>query len=160
MPLSTWLITSLIAAATAPGVSCSRTKRDPASNFEWDSEAFKVAAVRKPPVGYVYHSLSNRSTWFNCNLSATITQSVDIIHQAAAEGVKFIAFPELYFPGSVLHNQPLAHGSRSILSLGTRLFEHPMDLMISSNMSHRQWCLADPNGKPSCRPLQTPVCTV
>lgn len=115
MLLSTWLTTSLIAAATAPGVSCSRTKRDSVSNFEWDPEAFKVAAVRKPPVGYVYHSLSNQSTWFNYNLSATITQSVDIIHQAAAEGVKFIAFPELYFPGSVPHNPTLAHGSRDVL---------------------------------------------
>ncbi|RAK90210.1 carbon-nitrogen hydrolase [Aspergillus costaricaensis CBS 115574] len=87
------------AAAVAPIASNSRMKRDYATGFEWDPENFKVAAVRKPPVGFVYHALSDESTWWNYDLNATVAQSVEMIHQAAAEGTKFIAFPELYFPG-------------------------------------------------------------
>ena len=101
--LATLLSTAAVTAhaAVAPITSGSRMKRDYATGFEWDPEAFKVAAVRKPPVGFVYHALSNQSTWYNYDLNATIAQSIEIIHQAASEGAKFIAFPELYFPGYV-----------------------------------------------------------
>ncbi|CAG7921857.1 unnamed protein product [Penicillium olsonii] len=89
-----------LAHASVPSTPVgTHVKRDSASGFEWDPEAFKVAAVRKPPVGFVYHVLSNQSTWYDYDLNATIAQSVEIIHQAASEGTKFIAFPELYFPG-------------------------------------------------------------
>ncbi|PYI36699.1 hypothetical protein BP00DRAFT_410846 [Aspergillus indologenus CBS 114.80] len=101
--VATLLATAVItaqAAAVAPLASDSRMKRDPATGFEWDPENFKVAAVRKPRVGFVYHALSDQLTWWNYDLNATIAQSVEMIHQAAAEGTKFIAFPELYFPGS------------------------------------------------------------
>ncbi|CAG8302691.1 unnamed protein product [Penicillium salamii] len=86
-------------AAVTPLTPGLRIKRDLATGFEWDAEAFKVAAVRKPPVGFVYRALSNQSIWYDYNLNATIAQSIEIIHQAASEGTKFIAFPELYFPG-------------------------------------------------------------
>ncbi|KAL4969308.1 carbon-nitrogen hydrolase [Aspergillus stella-maris] len=101
IPFAMLLTTAAITAhaAATPIASSSLMKRDDATGFEWDPESFKVAAVRKPPVGFVYHALSNQSTWYNYNLNATIAKSVEMIHQAASEGTKFITFPELYFPG-------------------------------------------------------------
>ncbi|PSN61605.1 carbon-nitrogen hydrolase [Corynespora cassiicola Philippines] len=100
-PLIKFLATATVTAhaAVMPSISGSRMKRDYATGFEWDPDAFKVAAIRKPPVGFVYHALSNHTTWWDYDINGTVAQSIEMIHQAAAEGVKFIAFPELYFPG-------------------------------------------------------------
>ncbi|PYI19023.1 hypothetical protein BO99DRAFT_432974 [Aspergillus violaceofuscus CBS 115571] len=90
-PLTSFLATAVtVYAAATPAAD---------NGLEWDPEAFKIAAVRQPPVGFVYHDLWETTTWYNYNLNATIAQSVEIIQQAAAEGVRFIAFPEIYFPG-------------------------------------------------------------
>ncbi|RAK75185.1 uncharacterized protein BO72DRAFT_498326 [Aspergillus fijiensis CBS 313.89] len=99
-PFGTLLAAAVTVYATAvPAMRGTRMKQDVDTGFEWDPEAFKIAAVREPPVGFVYHDLWETTTWYNYDLNATIAQSVKIIGQAAAEGVKFIAFPEIYFPG-------------------------------------------------------------
>ncbi|KAL4957827.1 carbon-nitrogen hydrolase [Aspergillus filifer] len=90
IPIATLLTTAAVTAhaAVAPIASGSHMKRDDATGFERAPGSFKVAAVRKPPVGFVYHALSNQSTWYNYDLNG---------HNRP--GTKFITFPELYFPG-------------------------------------------------------------
>ncbi|KAL4799719.1 carbon-nitrogen hydrolase [Aspergillus venezuelensis] len=86
-------------ALTTPNPSGKILSRDQDTGFEWDPEDFKVAAIRYPPHNWAYPSVHN-TTWVNYNLNKTIDKAVDLIKAAAAEGVKFVAFPELYFPGS------------------------------------------------------------
>ncbi|RDW63202.1 uncharacterized protein DSM5745_10313 [Aspergillus mulundensis] len=98
--LITAILASTTAAATPLGVQGTgkTLKRDSATGFEWDPEDFKVAAVRYPPYNWAYPDTEN-TTWANYDLNRTITKAVDLIKEAAAEGVKFVAFPEVYFPG-------------------------------------------------------------
>ncbi|KAH6651437.1 carbon-nitrogen hydrolase [Truncatella angustata] len=63
-----------------------------------DPESFKVGAVRQPPVNFALPIGLNK-TWVDLDLNATIDQAVETIQQAKADGVAFLAFPELYFPG-------------------------------------------------------------
>lgn len=63
-----------------------------------DAENFKVAAVRQPPVNFPLPVAHNK-TWVDLDLNATIAQAIETIQEAAAEGVAFLVFPELYFPG-------------------------------------------------------------
>lgn len=63
-----------------------------------DAKNFKLAAVRQPPVNFALPVGLNK-TWVDLDLSANIAQAVTTINEAKAEGVNFIAFPELYFPG-------------------------------------------------------------
>ena len=59
-----------------------------------NGSAFKVAAVREPPVHFALPIALNK-TWVNFHLNDTITQAIEIIKEAKAEGVSLIAFPEL-----------------------------------------------------------------
>lgn len=63
-----------------------------------NASAFKIAAVREPPVNFALPIGINK-TWVDLNLSATIDQALEIIEEAKGEGVSLLAFPELYFPG-------------------------------------------------------------
>ncbi|KAI9039608.1 uncharacterized protein KD926_009333 [Aspergillus affinis] len=63
-----------------------------------NGSAFKVAAVREPPVNFALPVALNK-TWVDFHLNDTITQAIEIIQEAKIEGVSLIAFPELYFPG-------------------------------------------------------------
>ncbi|GAA5873419.1 hypothetical protein JCM8547_005431 [Rhodosporidiobolus lusitaniae] len=93
------LLTTSTSAAVVPqaDAASARVRRD-SSGFTWDAEDFKVAAVLQPSVNFVY-PLVQKGTWVNLDQKATIDQAIGIIEKAAAEGVKLIAFPELYFPG-------------------------------------------------------------
>ncbi|KAJ0415661.1 carbon-nitrogen hydrolase [Aspergillus carlsbadensis] len=88
----------LPAAALAASLTHPNYKTDKSTGFEWDPGHFKVAAVRYPPANYAYPLVQNR-TWVDLDLNATVDKAIEIIHQAGAEGVKLMAFPELYFPG-------------------------------------------------------------
>ncbi|KAK0392746.1 hypothetical protein NLU13_2241 [Sarocladium strictum] len=68
------------------------------TGFSWDPARFKVAAVRYPPQNCAYPIAENR-TWVDLDLNGTIERAIEFIDQAGAERVKFMGFPELYFPG-------------------------------------------------------------
>ncbi|KAE8414443.1 hypothetical protein BDV36DRAFT_311818 [Aspergillus pseudocaelatus] len=76
------------------GLTCTPPDAFPSLN----GSAFKVAAVREPPVNFALPVGLNK-TWVDLNLHGNIAQAIEIIQEAKAENVALIAFPELCFPG-------------------------------------------------------------
>ncbi|KAL4959759.1 uncharacterized protein BDV14DRAFT_205358 [Aspergillus stella-maris] len=85
--VSTLPVANALATPNLPGKIL---RRDHETGFEWDLEDFKVAAIRYPPHDWAYPSVDN-TTWVNYDLNKTIEKAVDLIKQAAAEGVEFVA---------------------------------------------------------------------
>ncbi|KAJ5650706.1 uncharacterized protein N7484_004429 [Penicillium longicatenatum] len=91
---STPLFVSLLYNANQIAASACTPDAFPSIN----SSAFKIAAVREPPVNFALPIGLNK-TWVNLDLNATIDQAIGIIEEAQIDGVSLLAFPELYFPG-------------------------------------------------------------
>ncbi|KAK9234140.1 carbon-nitrogen hydrolase [Lipomyces kononenkoae] len=91
-------VLTLFATAALATTASALTKTDNKTGFSWDPANFKVAAVRYPPANYAYPIGQNR-TWVDLDLNATIDRAIEFIDEAGAEGVKLMAFPEIYFPG-------------------------------------------------------------
>ncbi|KAK1957490.1 carbon-nitrogen hydrolase [Colletotrichum sublineola] len=60
--------------------------------------AFKLAAIRQPPANFAQPVGLNKA-WVELDLNATVAQALQTISEAKDDGVAFLAFPELYFPG-------------------------------------------------------------
>jgi hypothetical protein len=91
---STPVLVSLLYHAVQISGSACTTDAFPSIN----PSAFKIAAVREPPVNFALPIGLNK-TWVDLDLNATIDQAIGIIEEAKTEGVSLLAFPELYFPG-------------------------------------------------------------
>ncbi|KAK6200844.1 hypothetical protein LQW54_009427 [Pestalotiopsis sp. IQ-011] len=89
---------TLLIATQLPVVLTAAACRSADAYAAIDAEAFKVAAVRQPPVNFALPVGLNK-TWVDLDLVATVDQAINTIAEAKADGVAFIAFPELYFPG-------------------------------------------------------------
>ena len=87
------LVSSLYQAGQTVGSACA-----PDAFPSINASSFKIAAVREPPPNFALPVGLNK-TWVDLNLNATITQAIEIIEEAKADGVSLLAFPELYFPG-------------------------------------------------------------
>ncbi|OOF89998.1 hypothetical protein ASPCADRAFT_511157 [Aspergillus carbonarius ITEM 5010] len=87
------LASSLYQAGQTVGSACA-----PDAFPSINASSFKIAAVREPPPNFALPVGLNK-TWVDLNLNATITQAIEIIEEAKADGVSLLAFPELYFPG-------------------------------------------------------------
>ncbi|KAI0151400.1 carbon-nitrogen hydrolase [Pestalotiopsis sp. NC0098] len=89
---------TLLIATQLPVVLTAAACRSADAYAAIDAEAFTVAAVRQPPVNFALPVGLNK-TWVDLDLDATVDQAINTIAEAKADGVAFIAFPELYFPG-------------------------------------------------------------
>lgn len=89
---------TLLIATRLPVVLTAAACRSADAYAAIDAEAFTVAAVRQPPVNFALPVGLNK-TWVDLDLDATVDQAINTIAEAKADGVAFIAFPELYFPG-------------------------------------------------------------
>ncbi|GAA5868552.1 hypothetical protein JCM8547_003184 [Rhodosporidiobolus lusitaniae] len=65
----------------------------------WDKGNITLAAVRAPPVNWPLPMANKNWTGVELDLNATVKYGVELIAQAADQGARLVAFPEVWFPG-------------------------------------------------------------
>ena len=80
-----------------PSQSTKRSDEDVMS--KWDLSNITLAAVRAPPVNWPLPILSKNWDGVKFNINATVDLGPEYIRQAAENGARLVAFPEVWFPG-------------------------------------------------------------
>ncbi|GAA5893519.1 hypothetical protein JCM6882_007842 [Rhodosporidiobolus microsporus] len=94
------LISSTVSLATAlpsPREAPVHLKRNIAAT--WDKSNITLAAVRLPPVNWPLPMSNKNWTGVSLDLNATVDLGVSLIAEAASNGARLVAFPEVWFPG-------------------------------------------------------------